>query len=638
MISVKNLCKAILLLLPLALSISATPPGADDDVPEITARVARISFLQGSAQLKRSDGTAWESAKLNLPIVEGDEISVGPDSLVELQLDTRTHVRLNERSFLRVVTLQDGRLAFSLPEGSMIVRLSEFDPQTQFVEMDAPQTTVAVQKAGIYRIDAGREEASGVRITVMEHGEARVYSSNAGFNVRSGRSAFLTLSGSMSGEWDTADASKFADDFDTWSLNRDSEIAKLLQDAHYDQYYDRDIYGAEDLSQHGEWIHTRKYGYVWKPFSSSLNSYSNWSPYRYGEWRWLSPYGWTWVNDEPWGWATYHHGRWVYDMGAWYWTPYGANRYARSWWYPALVYMNVYNSNIYWYPLPYSYSYYDYNYYCGGWGRPRPHRPYRPQPNPAQPTPIPGGVRPGTMDPDALDSNPPPGSVTTTQVTALNMAKQYRPASEAITKAAVIRSESPSEPVKVLPTSADSRRMMASDSRVSKPSVSLPGDATMKTGAVTRMPGKAADPELRRSRIYGDRPPVSVPTAGEPVRTASPETRKTGAVERPVLTPTQPVRVPRSDTTRSEPVRVPVYTPPATTSRPSEPVRVPRNDTPRSEPVRAPRNDTPRSEPVRAPRNDTPRSEPARAPRNDPPPQKSDSAKPSPSAERKGKD
>src|SRR5213075_1768107 len=75
------------------------------------------------------------------------------------------------------------------------------------------------------------------------------------------------------------------------------------------------------------------------------------------------PYGWTWANDEPWGWATYHHGRWFYDAGYWYWSPYGYHRYAQSWWFPALVVLNVYDNNVCWYPLPYNYAYYNYNFY-----------------------------------------------------------------------------------------------------------------------------------------------------------------------------------------------------------------------------------------------------------------------------------
>src|SRR5215211_954656 len=150
---------------------------------------------------------------------------------------------------------------------------------------------------------------------------------------------------------------------DNWVLERDEKIARLLRDAYYDKYYDRDMYGAEDLNDYGEWVFSRKYGWVWRPYRNSISGYADWSPYRYGQWRWIPPYGWTWVNDEPWGWATYHHGRWVWDNNSWYWTPYGYHRYSRSWWHPALVIVNIIGGNVCWYPLPYNYGYYNYNSY-----------------------------------------------------------------------------------------------------------------------------------------------------------------------------------------------------------------------------------------------------------------------------------
>ena len=126
----------------------------------------------------------------------------------------------------------------------------------------------------------------------------------------------------------------FYDEFDEWTTKSDAAISKRMKDAFYDKYYDQDIYGAEDLNAYGEWIYSRKYGYVWRPYETSIDDYADWSPYRYGHWRWIPPYGWTWVNDEPWGWATYHHGRWIYDNGYWVSIPYGVVRAQRSWWQP----------------------------------------------------------------------------------------------------------------------------------------------------------------------------------------------------------------------------------------------------------------------------------------------------------------
>src|SRR5437879_2048028 len=75
----------------------------DDDVPDVTARVARISFLKGEAKIRRSDGGDWERAALNLPVVEGDEITTDADARLEIQFDNAQHLRLAENSYLKIV-------------------------------------------------------------------------------------------------------------------------------------------------------------------------------------------------------------------------------------------------------------------------------------------------------------------------------------------------------------------------------------------------------------------------------------------------------------------------------------------------------------------------------------------------------
>src|SRR5436853_5062275 len=52
----------------------------DDEIPDVTARVARISFIRGDVQIRRDGSQDWEKATLNLPILEGDEITTSDDS------------------------------------------------------------------------------------------------------------------------------------------------------------------------------------------------------------------------------------------------------------------------------------------------------------------------------------------------------------------------------------------------------------------------------------------------------------------------------------------------------------------------------------------------------------------------------
>lgn len=671
---------AVLMLVPLMLggSVFSNEPASllnraaeaveDDEVPEETARVARISFIQGDVKIRRDEMEDWEKASQNLPIVEGDEITTDANARFEIQFNSSTFMRVGGNSYVKVIGLKDEGIAVSLPQGTMSVRIHDFEGDKTYFEIDAPKTTIAVQQSGAYRVDAGQKDSPEIRVSVTEEGEARVYTESSGFALKSGRRAKIFIDGINAGETDMADASLFRDDFDSWTADRDDAVAKSLKDAYYGKYYDRDIYGAEDLNGYGEWMHTPEYGYVWRPYQSAVNVYADWSPYRYGHWRWIPPYGWTWVNDEPWGWATYHHGRWFYLNGRWCWSPYGYYRGRRSWWRPALVAITIVNNNVCWWPLSYHHRYRNYN---------RHHRRDRnnhPQPGPS-PTPTPDrqdGPLPPIRQPEKIRV-PTSGVIMAESGDIETGRRRYRtPDVRVATTILSQDSELPTNSGPVLPAPDRQNGPINVDARVEAPRI-IRRDPSVKIGAGERADGGPLDDVLRRTRIYGNRTPR--PTGADTtVINGEPRRPDTGAVERPPVMPriddptgSTPERrdVPRERRRERPAEPEPSQTPPIIdrrrTDAPSKsepkaerprredaPVETPR---PRYEPPKQrsePRREEPRYEPPprrEEPRNDTPaprpdppqRSEPkSEPPKRDDPPAKSEPSRPSPS-ERKGK-
>ncbi len=118
----------------------------DDEEPEVTDRVARISFIEGDGSIRRNGSDEWEKLTLNLPVVEGDEISTDDGARIEIQFDKDKHLRLGENAFLRIASLKDEGIAVSLSLGSLILRITEFDKDRSYFEIDAPKTTLAVQR------------------------------------------------------------------------------------------------------------------------------------------------------------------------------------------------------------------------------------------------------------------------------------------------------------------------------------------------------------------------------------------------------------------------------------------------------------------------------------------------------------
>src|SRR5947209_14933527 len=189
-----SLPTTLLFLLSALLLISTTARADDDtngDEYEEHARVLRVSLLKGEVSLQRAGGVEWERAQLNTPLVEGDTLSTGRDARLEIQADSRNFVRVGGDSVLKVVTLRDEGIALSLSEGTATVRLSKFDRDHEYFEVDAPKTTVAAEETGQYRVDV--DSQGGVSVTVREDGRARIYSETSGFELRNNRTARFAL-------------------------------------------------------------------------------------------------------------------------------------------------------------------------------------------------------------------------------------------------------------------------------------------------------------------------------------------------------------------------------------------------------------------------------------------------------------
>src|SRR5260370_21002299 len=77
------------------------------------------------------------------------------------------------------------------------------------------------------------------------------------------------------------------DDWDRWNENRDRRFERTRS---Y-EYVNRDIYGAEDLDDSGDWVDSQ-YGRAWHPRVAA-----DWAPYRNGHWACVDYSGWSSCSD-----------------------------------------------------------------------------------------------------------------------------------------------------------------------------------------------------------------------------------------------------------------------------------------------------------------------------------------------------
>jgi FecR protein len=307
----------------LALVLLPMHPLADraaraDDPP---SRVGRLSFLGGTVSYRPGSVEDWAAASINYPLTTGDHLWTDADARAEVTVGSNA-IRLAPQSAFAFLALDDRTTQVRLSQGSLDARVRNLGDNDVF-EIDTPNGAVSLLRPGSYRIDV---DSTGDTTTVtVRRGEAEVTAAGSAFPVRAPQAAVVT--GTDSPSYDIQDALP-PDSWEDWCSTRD----RRWDEARADRYVSREVNGAEDLNEYGEWHESGQYGEVWVP----RTVVAGWAPYRFGHWAWVDPWGWTWIDDAPWGFAPFHYGRWVFVDGGWGWVP-GRVVAVRPVYAPALV-------------------------------------------------------------------------------------------------------------------------------------------------------------------------------------------------------------------------------------------------------------------------------------------------------------
>ena len=307
---------ARLVLCALALPLSLAAQG-DVDPP---ARVARISYIQGSVSLRPDATSDWSQAALNYPVTTDNYLWTDAGARAELQVGSTT-LQLGPETALQTTALDYQQTQVSITQGTLSARVREL-ADNEVAEFDTPAGAVSMVRPGDLRVDVSPD---GQYTTVtVRHGQAEMRTGGTTFPIPAGNS--VVISGTNAGTYDMRDAPAL-DGFDEWALARDQQQDNAVSA----QYVSREMTGYDDLDAYGTWRVVPAYGRVWMPRRVA----PGWAPYRYGHWVYVRPWGWTWVDDAPWGFAPFHYGRWAFWSGSWVWVP--GTIVARPVYAPALV-------------------------------------------------------------------------------------------------------------------------------------------------------------------------------------------------------------------------------------------------------------------------------------------------------------
>lgn len=274
---------------------------------DFSARLVRVSLLEGDVTYQRTDLDRWVELSINTPILEGDKIWVGREGKAEVEFEDGTFARLSAETiaeFSRLGTGSEGievRLSQGLATFEVRSAPGSFTAQ-------APLFSARVRDKASFRLEV---ESNGSSRLVMFDGRAEVTGQSAQLYVRNGE-VVRFLSDDADRYYLTTNYVK--DDWDRWNEERNSYLARVTQERFH--YGDRG-WTTADLYNYGSWYDVPTYGRIWRPTVAN-----GWVPFRTGRWVWYSSFGWTWISYEPWGWVPYHYGRWaVVQPYGWSWVP-----------------------------------------------------------------------------------------------------------------------------------------------------------------------------------------------------------------------------------------------------------------------------------------------------------------------------
>jgi len=302
------------------LSAQAGPDAGPMPDPGAAERgVARVSIVNGEVSVRRSDSGDWVAAVINAPLMVEDRVATGASSRAEVQFDSANLVRVGANAEIRLAELGNNHYHLQITHGTVTFRVLR-ESQAK-VEIDTPTVSVRPVHIGAYRIYV---QGDGQTEITVRLGTVEVTTPKGTEQLQAGQT--MLARGNPSDPEFRVDPAIAHDDWDQWNEQRDQEMLSSPSYSNVPQ----DMYGAEDLDNHGQWVDVPSYGEVWSPQVSP-----DWAPYQNGRWVWEDYYGWTWVSYDPWGWAPFHYGRWLYAASyGWCWYPgaFGSHR-----WSPALV-------------------------------------------------------------------------------------------------------------------------------------------------------------------------------------------------------------------------------------------------------------------------------------------------------------
>src|SRR6185312_14501642 len=194
----------------------------DDDGHDSQARIVRISYVEGSVRL--DSGQGYESATMNVPLMERDWLQTGSDGWAEVQLEDGSLIRLAPNTviaFTQLARASSGATltTVDLDQGEAEFKVAQHN-DGEF-NVTVKKNTIALTRSSSFRVTS--TNANPLEVAVLK-GEVGVSDTDNGGEVAVKQNETFVL--------DPNDVARYAldkgvdpDDLDQWSTQRDDALS-----------------------------------------------------------------------------------------------------------------------------------------------------------------------------------------------------------------------------------------------------------------------------------------------------------------------------------------------------------------------------------------------------------------------------
>lgn len=292
----------------LACALLALPAAAESQ-----ARIVRLSDVQGTVQIDKNAGLAFENAFVNLPITQGTQLRARENGRAEVEFEDGSTLRITPNT-----TVQFSRLGLddagkrhsevNVLEGKAYINW--LGKSGDEFTLNFSQEKMELRQPAHFRITS----SSSITEIASFKNELEVVGPSGTTKV--GKKKMVTFQ--VNDNDNPTLAKNFEQDpYDEW----DKQAIE-----YHDQYSKNNAtpygYGYSDLSYYGGYSNVAGYGTLWQPYFAG----GGWNPFMDGAWSWYPGFGFLWASAYPWGWMPYYYGNWIYAPGfGWGWQPGGWN-------------------------------------------------------------------------------------------------------------------------------------------------------------------------------------------------------------------------------------------------------------------------------------------------------------------------